>query len=104
MILNPDQLLVLLIYMFMIPRYVLLGSRKSIADFFIPPNTRQRVPAPDHITLPSSKTPNTAWTSAGSARNWGQRSSPYAGGNLRSVKSSGVPVWMCIPGTSFRVV
>ncbi|KAG0630723.1 hypothetical protein M758_1G199900 [Ceratodon purpureus] len=81
----------------------LQGSKKSISDFFVPRNTGPRVPAPVSNTVAGPKAPVTTSISGGSASNRVQRGPITAGGNLRSAGTSGIPTWMCIPGTSFRV-
>jgi hypothetical protein len=91
--------------MYSIPRAVLSGPKKSITDFFIPPpNTGPRVPAPDRNALAVLKAPGSTSTPGVPARNRGQRWPIPAFGNLRSAGTRNIPPWMCIPGTSFRVV
>lgn len=90
--------------MYSISRAGLSGSKKSIADFFVHPSTGPRVPVPDRNTLAGRKAPGTTTTAGGSMRNRGQRGPIPAGGNSRNAGISDIPTWMCIPGTSFRVV
>lgn len=80
------------------------GSRKSIADFFIPPPiTERRVPAPDNHTLAGPKASGNASTTEMPWRNTNPRRAISAVRNSRAIGTSGIPTWMCIPGTSFRV-
>lgn len=103
--LRIDLLPLLFTYMLSIPCAVLLGSKKSITDFFmLPPNARMRVPTPDPNIISSSKAPATVSTAGVSTRKRVPGRPISAGGNLRSVGTSDIPTWMCIPGTSFRVV